>query len=88
LEFGILNEGRLPVKTLLINPSPTGTLKATGVLFPPLGLLYVAAYAEREGHEVVVRDLAIRKKEKRLIIRNMISWGFQRIRHAIVKPSR
>lgn len=50
------------LKILLINPSPTGTLKATGVLFPPLGLLYVAAYAEREGHEVVVRDLAIRKK--------------------------
>jgi anaerobic magnesium-protoporphyrin IX monomethyl ester cyclase len=50
------------VKILLINPSPTGTLKATGVLFPPLGLLYVAAYAEKEGHEVVVRDLAVRKK--------------------------
>ena len=50
---------------LLINPAPTGTLKATGVLFPPLGLLYVAAYAEKEGHPVVVRDLSIpRKKEE------------------------
>jgi anaerobic magnesium-protoporphyrin IX monomethyl ester cyclase len=55
-------QGAISLKILLINPSPTGTLKATGVLFPPLGLLYVAAHAEREGHEVVVRDLAIRKK--------------------------
>jgi anaerobic magnesium-protoporphyrin IX monomethyl ester cyclase len=50
------------MRILLINPAPTGTLKATGVLFPPLGLLYVAAYAEREGHQVVVRDLAVRRK--------------------------
>jgi|SRR4030042_879081 len=41
------------MKILLINPAPSGTLKATGVLFPPLGLLYVAAYAEKEGHQVV-----------------------------------
>jgi len=54
------------MKILLINPSPTGTLKATGVLFPPLGLLYLAAYAEREGHEVVVRDLAIRKRREEI----------------------
>jgi anaerobic magnesium-protoporphyrin IX monomethyl ester cyclase len=51
---------------LLINPAPTGTLKATGVLFPPLGLLYVAAYAEKEGHQVVVRDLAIRRKKEEI----------------------
>jgi anaerobic magnesium-protoporphyrin IX monomethyl ester cyclase len=49
---------------LLINPAPSGTLRATGVLFPPLGLLYVAAYAEKEGHQVVVRDLAARRKEE------------------------
>lgn len=51
---------------LLINPAPTGTLKATGVLFPPLGLLYVAAYAEKEGHQVVVRDLAVRRKKEEI----------------------
>ena len=51
---------------LLINPAPTGTLKATGVLFPPLGLLYIAAYMEREGHKVVVRDLAIRKRKENI----------------------
>jgi len=52
------------MKILLINPAPTGTLKATGVLFPPLGLLYVAAYAEKEGHQVAVRDLAVRRKRE------------------------
>jgi len=52
------------VNILLINPAPTGTLKATGILFPPLGLLYVAAYAEKEGHQVTVKDLAIRSKEE------------------------
>ena len=51
---------------LLINPAPTGTLKAAGVLFPPLGLLYVAAYAEKEGHPVVVRDLSIPRKNEEI----------------------
>jgi anaerobic magnesium-protoporphyrin IX monomethyl ester cyclase len=57
------------MKILLINPSPSGTLKATGVLFPPLGLLYVAAYAEKEGHQVVVRDLAVRKKREEIFFK-------------------
>ena len=52
------------MKILLINPAPAGTLKATGVLFPPLGLLYVAAYAEKKGHQVAVRDLAVRRKKE------------------------
>ncbi|MCJ7786328.1 MAG: cobalamin-dependent protein [Desulfobacterales bacterium] len=51
---------------LLINPAPSGILKAIGVLFPPLGLLYVAAYAEKEGHQVVVRDLAVRRKKEEI----------------------
>jgi anaerobic magnesium-protoporphyrin IX monomethyl ester cyclase len=54
----------------LINPAPTGTLKATGVLFPPLGLLYIAAYAEKEGHQVVVRDLAVQKKKEEVDFKN------------------
>ena len=57
------------MKILLINPAPSGTLKATGVLFPPLGLLYVAAYAEKEGHQVVVRDLAVRKKKEDIVFK-------------------
>ena len=51
---------------LLINPSPSGTLKAVGVLFPPLGLLHLAAYMEKEGHQVVVRDLAVRKRQEEI----------------------
>jgi anaerobic magnesium-protoporphyrin IX monomethyl ester cyclase len=51
------------MKILLINPSPSGTLKAAGVLFPPLGLLYIAAYMEKDNHQVEVRDLAIQKKK-------------------------
>ena len=57
------------MKILLINPAPSGTLKATGVLFPPLGLLYIAAYAEKEGHQVVVRDLAVRKKKEDIVFK-------------------
>jgi anaerobic magnesium-protoporphyrin IX monomethyl ester cyclase len=52
------------MKILLVNPAPTGTLKATGVLFPPLGLLYIAAHAEKEGHQVAVRDLAVRRNKE------------------------
>ena len=54
------------MKILLINPAPSGTLKAAGVLFPPLGLLYIAAYVEKVGHQVVVRDLAVRKKKEEI----------------------
>ena len=54
------------MKILLINPAPIGTLKAVGVLFPPLGLLSLAAYMEREGHQVAVKDLAVRKKKEEL----------------------
>src|SRR4030067_718335 len=57
------------MKILLINPAPSGTLKATGVLFPPLGLLYVASYAEKEGHQVVVRDLAVRKNKEDIVFK-------------------
>lgn len=58
------------MKILMINPPPTGTLKATGVLFPPLGLLYVAAFAEKEGHQVEVLDLALRKRKERIEFKN------------------
>ena len=62
--MGLLSLERMNI--LLINPAPTGTLKATGVLFPPLGLLYIAAYAEKEGHEVVVRDFAIQRRKEEI----------------------
>ncbi|MCX8119014.1 MAG: B12-binding domain-containing radical SAM protein [Desulfobacterota bacterium] len=58
------------MKILLINPAPAGTLKATGVLFPPLGILYLAAYLEREGFKVEVRDLAVKKNRRDLDFRS------------------
>jgi anaerobic magnesium-protoporphyrin IX monomethyl ester cyclase len=54
------------VNILLINPASLGTLKAVGVLFPPLGLLYLAAYMGKEGHRVAIRDLAVRKKKEQI----------------------
>jgi len=45
-------------------------LKALGVHFPPLGLLYIAAYLEKEGHQVIIQDLAVRKKKHEIDLRN------------------
>jgi len=35
------------MRILLINPAPSGILKAMGALFPPLGFLYIAARVEK-----------------------------------------
>jgi anaerobic magnesium-protoporphyrin IX monomethyl ester cyclase len=73
------------MRILLINPAPTGTLKATGVLFPPLGLLYVAAYAEKEGHQVAVRDLAVRRKKEEIDFKkyDMVGISTDTTRHRL-----
>jgi hypothetical protein len=44
------------MKILLANPANAGILRAVGVHFPPMGLLYLGAYLEREGSEVAIRD--------------------------------
>ena len=49
------------MKLLLVNPPTTlevryGKLSSIGTLYPPLGLAYIAAYAEKKGHEVKVID--------------------------------
>lgn len=44
------------MRILLVNPANAGILKAIGVHFPPLGILYLAAYLEQDGHQVTVRD--------------------------------
>ncbi len=43
------------MRILLINPPNAGILKAVGVHFPLLGLLYMAAYLEREGYHPVFK---------------------------------
>ena len=52
------------MRILLINPPNAGILKAVGVHFPPLGLLYLAAYLERKGYHPEVRDLCVDKGSK------------------------
>ena len=44
------------MKILLTNPANAGILRAVGVHFPPMGLLYLGAYLEREGYRVEIRD--------------------------------
>jgi anaerobic magnesium-protoporphyrin IX monomethyl ester cyclase len=41
---------------LLANPNTAGIFKAVGLHLPPIGLLYLAAYLERNGHEVAIAD--------------------------------
>ena len=44
------------MKILLTNPDNAGVLRAVGVLFPPVGPLYLGSYLEREGCPVDIRD--------------------------------
>jgi len=46
------------MNVLLINPPSLNIYDTFGVSLPPMGLLYVAASLEKDGHRVVVRDLA------------------------------
>jgi anaerobic magnesium-protoporphyrin IX monomethyl ester cyclase len=43
-------------KILLANPATIGAFRAIGLHFPPMGLLYLGAYLEREGYQVEIRD--------------------------------
>jgi anaerobic magnesium-protoporphyrin IX monomethyl ester cyclase len=44
------------MKILLTNPTNIGGFRAVGLHFPPMGLLYLGAYLEREGYQVEIRD--------------------------------
>ena len=44
------------MEILLINPANIGVLRALGIHFPPMGLLYLGGYLEREGYQVEIRD--------------------------------
>jgi len=44
------------MKILLANPANAGILRAVGVHFPPMGLLYLGGYLEREGYRVEIKD--------------------------------
>ena len=70
LLYALGYEEGLSVNILMINPCPSGILKALGVHFPPLGLLYIAAYLEKEGHQVIIQDLAVRGKKHEIDLKN------------------
>jgi anaerobic magnesium-protoporphyrin IX monomethyl ester cyclase len=44
------------MKILLTNPATIGGFRAIGLHFPPMGLLYLGGYLEREGYQVEIRD--------------------------------
>jgi anaerobic magnesium-protoporphyrin IX monomethyl ester cyclase len=47
------------MKVLLVNPPSGDIFAAFGLTLPPMGLLYLAAALEREGHVVEVKDLQV-----------------------------
>jgi anaerobic magnesium-protoporphyrin IX monomethyl ester cyclase len=51
------------MKVLLLNPSSRGTLRIVGILFPPIGLLYVAAATRARGHKVQVVDRSVDRRK-------------------------
>ena len=51
------------MKVLLISPSSRGTFRTVGILFPPIGLLYVAAATRARGHKVQVVDRSVDRRK-------------------------
>ncbi len=47
------------MNVLLANPKSSNVFEAFGFVFPPLGLLYVAAAAEQAGHRVAIEDFCV-----------------------------
>ena len=47
------------MRILLVNPPARSIFHRLGLHLPPLGLLYIAAVLEREGHEVRFQDFAV-----------------------------
>ncbi|MFQ5901587.1 MAG: B12-binding domain-containing radical SAM protein [Thermodesulfobacteriota bacterium] len=47
------------MNVLLTNPGSRNVFRTFGFVFPPTGLLYVAAYAEKMGCDVTVKDFCI-----------------------------
>lgn len=49
-------KGYITMRVLLVNPAGSNVLHTVGVVFPPLGLLYVAAALREKGHSVTLLD--------------------------------
>ena len=51
------------MEILLANPNSSSAYLTFGCIFPPLGLLYVAASAEEAGHHVAMEDFCLTKQD-------------------------
>lgn len=51
------------MKILLTNPKTVNVFESFGFVFPPLGLLYVAAVAEQSGHNVKIEDFRVSRNK-------------------------
>lgn len=51
------------MRVLLVNPAGSNVLHTVGVVFPPLGLLCVAAAVREKGHVVAVHDLMVDRRK-------------------------
>ena len=54
-----LSDALTKMRVLLLNPAATGTFHVMGVVFPPLGVLYVAAAVRDRGYHVKVVDRTV-----------------------------
>ena len=50
------------MKILLVNPRSANFSESFGLVFPPIGLLYVAAAAEKAGCTVEVEDFLVSRR--------------------------
>lgn len=50
------------MRVLLISPPSQNLLRLTGIFFPPLGILYIAAATRDRGYQVEVRDLSVDRR--------------------------
>ena len=53
------------MRILLVNPASSNIFHAVGVVFPPLGLLYVAAALREKGYSVAVHDQLVERRPPR-----------------------
>ncbi|MEJ2041010.1 MAG: radical SAM protein, partial [Desulfosarcinaceae bacterium] len=60
------------MRILLINPASNNIFHAVGVVFPPLGLLYVAAALREGGHAVAVHDQVVERRAPRFRGRDVV----------------
>jgi len=69
------------MRILLTNPANAGILRAIGVHFPPMGLLYLGAYLEKEGYQVEIRDFCVPGKRPNYSQYDLVGISTDTTRH-------